>query len=105
MGRARILAVCVGPAAEQRIGAQVEMTGIDKRPLPGSVALGPLGLDGDVQVDRRFHGGPDRAVYAYAQVDAEFWSTALAARRLRAPSEARNLRNRRASPRAGRADR
>lgn len=78
MARARILAVCVGPAAEQRIGAQVEMTGIDKRPLPGSVALGPLGLDGDVQVDRRFHGGPDRAVYAYAQVDAEFWSTALA---------------------------
>lgn len=78
MSRARILAVCVGAAAEQHFGDRVETTAIDKRPAVGPVALAPLGLDGDVQVDRRFHGGPDRAVYAYAQVDAEFWSTALA---------------------------
>ncbi len=78
MNRARILAVCVGPAAEQHFGDRIETTAIDKRPAAGPVALTSIGLDGDVQVDRRFHGGPDRAVYAYGQVDADFWSDALA---------------------------
>jgi len=75
--RARILAVCVGRAEERRFGERVETTAIDKQPRVGRVTVASLGLAGDVQVDRRFHGGPDRAVYAYSQQDAEFWSFAL----------------------------
>jgi MOSC domain-containing protein YiiM len=51
-------------------------TAIDKRPVGGAVRVGPLGLAGDEQVDRG-HGGPDRAVYVYADEDAAWWSKQL----------------------------
>jgi MOSC domain-containing protein YiiM len=48
-------------------------TGINKRPATDRVNVTPDGVDGDVVVDRRHHGGPDKAVYAYAREDAEWW--------------------------------
>jgi MOSC domain-containing protein YiiM len=51
-------------------------TAIDKRPVAGPVHVGSLGLAGDEQVDRH-HGGPDRAVYVYADEDAEWWAAEL----------------------------
>lgn len=47
------------------------VTAIDKRPVTRSVRVNSLGLFGDVQADRRHHGGEDAAVYAYADEDAE----------------------------------
>jgi MOSC domain-containing protein YiiM len=41
------------------------MTGYRKVPADGPVAVGKLGLAGDVQVNKRFHGGPEKAVYGY----------------------------------------
>lgn len=38
---------------------------IVKRPLAGEVQLGPLGLAGDAQADRRLHGGPDKALHQF----------------------------------------
>ena len=74
----RIDAVCVSgtdlPAVADRKPAR---TGIDKRPVGGRVAVHPLGLDGDVQVNRRHHGGEGQAVYAFAQEDADFWVAEL----------------------------
>lgn len=52
-------------------------TAIDKRSVPGPVAVGELGLAGDRQCDSRYHGGPDRAVYAYAAEDALWWESQL----------------------------
>jgi MOSC domain-containing protein YiiM len=52
-------------------------SGIDKRPVEGRVAVHPLGLDGDVQVNRKHHGGEGQAVYAYAQEDADWWAAEL----------------------------
>jgi MOSC domain-containing protein YiiM len=52
-------------------------TGLWKLPVEGGVAVGPLGLDGDVQADRRVHGGPDKAVYSYAIEDVEWWEEQL----------------------------
>jgi MOSC domain-containing protein YiiM len=52
-------------------------SGIDKRPVAGPVAVGELGLDGDRQFDTRNHGGPDKAVYAYASEDAAWWAEEL----------------------------
>lgn len=51
-------------------------TAIDKRPVRGPVEVTPLGLAGDRQLSR-VHGGPDRAVYAYAEEDARWWSGEL----------------------------
>jgi MOSC domain-containing protein YiiM len=45
--------------------------------VTGRVAVHPLGLDGDVQVNRRHHGGEGQAVYAYGQEDADFWAAQL----------------------------
>lgn len=52
-------------------------TAIDKRPVTGAVAVTELGLAGDEQCDTRYHGGPDKALYAYAEEDADWWSAEL----------------------------
>jgi MOSC domain-containing protein YiiM len=76
--RARVVAVCVGAAHDHvHADGRAERTAIDKRPVPAPLQVGPQGIDGDTQVDRRFHGGVDRAVYAYAQQDADHWVDAL----------------------------
>jgi MOSC domain-containing protein YiiM len=74
----RLEAVCVSgtdlPSVPDR---KPQRTGIDKRPVTGRVAVGPLGLDGDVQVNRRYHGGEGQALYAYGQEDADWWAAEL----------------------------
>ncbi len=40
-----------------------------KEPVTGPVAVRGVNLDGDDQADRTVHGGPDKAVYAYAVED------------------------------------
>ncbi|SMP64849.1 MOSC domain-containing protein [Noviherbaspirillum suwonense] len=55
-------------------GRQVA-TAIHKQPVAGPVAVGRLGLDGDAQADRRLHGGPGKAVYAYPLEHYAFWQT------------------------------
>ena len=73
-----VVAVCVGEARDVvHADGRAERTAIDKRAVDGAVPVGAEGLDGDTQVDRRFHGGVDRAVYAYAQMDADHWAAAL----------------------------
>jgi MOSC domain-containing protein YiiM len=52
-------------------------TAIDKRPVGGPVPVHELGLAGDTQTDTRHHGGRDKALYAYAREDAEFWAADL----------------------------
>lgn len=54
-------------------------TGIYKEPVAGAVAVRALGLDGDVQVDKRYHGGPGKAVYSFAAEDYAAWGTELGA--------------------------
>lgn len=45
-------------------------TAIDKRPVPGPVQVNRLNVRGDVQVDRKHHGGRFRAVYVVSDDDA-----------------------------------
>lgn len=52
-------------------------TGIFKEPVAVPVTVGTLGLEGDVIVDGRHHGGPDQAVYLYRLEDYEWWSAEL----------------------------
>jgi len=42
-----------------------EYTGIYKAPL-SHVEVDELGIKGDIQVDKRYHGGPDKALHQYA---------------------------------------
>jgi len=76
--RAVVRAVCVGSAQTYRFTPErEEASAIDKRSVDGVVPVGAEGLEGDTQVDRRFHGGIERAVYAYAQADADHWIAVL----------------------------
>jgi MOSC domain-containing protein YiiM len=71
----RIEAVCVSGNDLYRLPTRP--SGIDKRPVTGRVAVHPLGLEGDVQVNKKHHGGEGQAVYAYAQEDAVWWEAEL----------------------------
>lgn len=74
----RVEAVCVSGADLLPLpGRRPDRSGIDKRPVTGRVAVHPLGLEGDVQVNRKHHGGEGQAVYAYAQEDADWWEAEL----------------------------
>jgi MOSC domain-containing protein YiiM len=55
----------------------IGVTAIDKRPVTGSVRVRPLGLRADVQANRKYHGGVDQAVYAYADEDAVYFADLL----------------------------
>jgi MOSC domain-containing protein YiiM len=57
--------------------SNVGVTAIDKRAVKGPVKVHKLGLQGDIQANRVHHGGPDQAVYAYSQADADYWAREL----------------------------
>jgi len=78
--------------------SDINLTGIDKRPVDHAVdvaaplpkGVGGSGLAGDTVCDKRHHGGPDQAIYAYAREDLDEWA-ALLGRDLRSGSFGENL--------------
>ena len=72
-----VQAVCVGRATTLQGPGGALRTAIDKRPVAGRVEVGRLGLTGDTQVSTKHHGGPDKAVYAYAEEDIQHWTGEL----------------------------
>ena len=91
-----LLAVCVGraqalfaPAAGQDPAASIpppsppRLSEIRKFTVsclehPRPIEVGTLGVSGDEQVDHSVHGGPAKAVYAYAAEHYAFWTTVRA---------------------------
>jgi len=72
-----VTSINVGPVREVTWRGRRIRTGIWKTPIDGaSVMVRGVNLDGDDQADRRVHGGPDKAVYAYAEEDYLFWQQA-----------------------------
>jgi MOSC domain-containing protein YiiM len=53
------------------------LTGIYKLPVSGGVHIGKMGVDGDVIVDKKHHGGVDQAVYLYSIEDYDWWTGQL----------------------------
>ncbi len=53
------------------------ISAIGKSPVTGRVTVGGVNLGGDDQADRSVHGGPDKAVYAYAGEDTAWWAGVL----------------------------
>jgi MOSC domain-containing protein YiiM len=52
---------------------QTVMTAIWKAPVAGRVPVRDDRLDGDEQANREAHGGADKALYAYAAQDLDWW--------------------------------
>ncbi len=72
-----LLSVNVGRVESLEHHDRTVTTGIFKRSVAGRVATHGVNLDGDDQADRSVHGGPDRALYAYAAEDLEWWGDQL----------------------------
>ncbi|HJP69483.1 MAG TPA: MOSC domain-containing protein [Sphingomicrobium sp.] len=66
-----VVSVQVGKIAP--LGPQAVPSGFVKHPIEGPVRTGELGLQGDQQADLRVHGGPEKAVYAYAASNYPAW--------------------------------
>ncbi|CAO3358263.1 MOSC domain-containing protein [Azospirillum palustre] len=56
-------AVLTGKAVP--FGRPDTLSAIGKHPVDAAIAIGPAGLEGDEQADRRNHGGPDKAIHHY----------------------------------------
>lgn len=72
-----VQSVCVVDQLVRDDAGTVGVTAIDKRPTDEPVMVRTFGLHGDVQADRRNHGGEEKAVYAYADDDAAWWASEL----------------------------
>lgn len=72
-----VVSVNVGRPREVPVGNRVVSTSIWKEPVAGRVPVTGVNLHGDDQADRSVHGGPDKAIYAYASEDTEWWTDAL----------------------------
>lgn len=85
--------------AEIRVGKAVpygpagKFSAIDKQPVQGAIHAGQFGLDGDEQGDRKLHGGPNKAIHAYARSHMPLWAVELPCRsdRFRAGAFGENL--------------
>ncbi len=73
----KVVSVNIARPAEIDFRGQKVKTGIFKEPAAGNVRLGTRGFDGDVQVDRRFHGGPHQAAYLYSAAHYPYWHERL----------------------------
>jgi len=70
---ARVISVNLGRGKDADWAGKLGRTAIDKRPVPGQIKVGKLGLGGDEQVDKPAHGGLEAAVYVYAREDLDWW--------------------------------
>src|SRR5215211_5080406 len=75
--KGRVESVNVGAPRPVELNGRTVWTAIWKSPVKGRVPLRGVNLEGDDQADRTVHGGPDKAVYAYAAEDTELWESEL----------------------------
>ncbi|HEX3245023.1 MAG TPA: MOSC domain-containing protein [Chloroflexota bacterium] len=77
MMQGTLRSVQVGRPREFEFNGRPARSAIWKSPVLGPVALRGVNLEGDDQADREAHGGPNKAVYAYATEDYEWWAMQL----------------------------
>jgi MOSC domain-containing protein YiiM len=73
----RVASVNVGIPREVQWGGRKVLTGIFKSPVAAKLPVHRLNIDGDRQADLRVHGGPDKAIYAYASEHYGPWEKQL----------------------------
>ena len=71
----RIVSLQVGLPRAVPLKGRMWESAIVKTPVEGKVALGKENLSGDYQANRKYHGGPDKAICAYASEWFPFWKS------------------------------
>ena len=73
----RVVSVNVGKPRKFTINGKPHTSAIWKEPVQGRLAVRGVNIEGDDQANRKVHGGPDKAIYAYALEDYDWWSAEL----------------------------
>jgi MOSC domain-containing protein YiiM len=73
----KVLSVNVGTVRAFEYNGRPAKSAIWKSPVTGRIAARGVNLVGDDQADRKAHGGPDKAIYAYAIEDTRWWEAQL----------------------------
>lgn len=73
----QLLSLNVGQPQEVEWNGQTVVTSIFKSPVADRRQVSFLNIQGDVQADLRYHGGAEKAVYAYDERYYETWKTIL----------------------------
>ena len=69
----KVISVNLGEKRTIDYKGTIVETGIFKFPVETSIFLGSEDVQGDAVIDRRYHGGIDKAVYAYSENHYEYW--------------------------------
>jgi MOSC domain-containing protein YiiM len=72
-----VVSVNVGRPRQVDWHGRTVTTSIWKHPVDGRHRVAGVNIDGDDQADRRVHGGPTKAIYAYAAADYDWWQGQL----------------------------
>ena len=72
-----LAAINIGQSGKLTLRGRAVASGIFKHPVQGPIEVGELGLVGDVQVDQRYHGGPDKAINVYPSEHYDYWRETL----------------------------
>jgi MOSC domain-containing protein YiiM len=73
----KIVSVNVSGIREVMHKGKVVSTGIFKQPTSQAVQIETRGLVGDDQADKRHHGAPNQAVYAFSAQEYAYWNQTL----------------------------
>jgi MOSC domain-containing protein YiiM len=89
--KACLVSINVGLIREVKWRGKSVKTAIFKDPVAGPAQVYRLNIQGDQQADPRYHGGQDKAVYAYPAEHYDFWREELGLERLPWGSFGENL--------------
>ena len=69
----KVVSLNRGEATTLNYRGTVVKTGIFKYPVDSSILLGETDVESDAVVDRKYHGGLEKAVYSYSLDHYPFW--------------------------------
>lgn len=69
----KVISVNLGEKKTINYKGKIIETGIFKYPVKNSIFLGEEDVENDAVIDRRYHGGIDKAVYAYSLNHYDYW--------------------------------
>ena len=75
--KGQVVSVNVGRPTDLTVKGRTRKTGIFKHPQEGRVPVRGVTVGDDVQIEKKYHGGTYKAVYAYASEDYRWWSQEL----------------------------
>ncbi len=70
---AKLLTISIGTPREFEYKGRTAISAIWKSPVQGRISAQGVNLEEDDQADREAHGGFDKAIYAYASEDLQWW--------------------------------